>query len=50
MFSKIKTLLTSKPNPEQPKSDFKHPEMGDGNMAECPFMSKQKNNATAPKK
>lgn len=44
MFSKFKSLFADKNNPEVASSDFIHPNTQNGDVSQCPFMSKQKNN------
>ena len=51
MFSKIKSIFSDKNNPETQSSSFKHPQVHEGDVSQCPFMSKTKNkqSETQPK-
>ena len=42
MFSKIKSMFAKEDNPQAPSTDFKHPNMNEGDASQCPFMKQKK--------
>ncbi len=48
MFSKLKSIVSDKNNPEDETKSFKHPEVHEGDASQCPFMNKNKEKENKP--